>query len=156
MKNLPKKENGDYAREFMANGNKYIILSPEEGIGIIRWSKLQLMSSVLGYGTDLASLEQGFTKLAQMFNGFVKGNNTIFEIATHINEMRAGMVEESRRNFSYVFWTACLFIIKEGEDMTKFVEAEQEAKIEDWNKEGINEQEILDLTKKKLIQFIQK
>lgn len=156
MKNLPKKENGDYEREFMANGNKYIILSAEEGIGIIRWSKLQLMSSVLGYGTDLATLEQGFVKLSELFNGFVKNKNTVFEIATHINEMRSGMITESRRNFSYVFWTACLFIVKEGEDMTKFIEEEQEKKIEDWNKEGINEQEILDLTKKKLISFIQK
>lgn len=156
MKNLPRKENGDYEREFMANGNKYIILSAEEGIGIIRWSKLQLMSSVLGYGTDLATLEQGFVKLSELFNGFVKNKNTVFEIATHINEMRSGMITESRRNFSYVFWTACLFIVKEGEDMTKFIEEEQEKKIEDWNKEGINEQEILDLTKKKLISFIQK
>lgn len=155
MKNLPRKENGDYAREFKANGVKYIIRSAEEGIGILRWSKLQLMSSVLGYGADIARLEQGFSKLADLFNGFVKNKHTVFEIATHINEMRSGMVDESRRNYSYVFWTACLFIVKEGEDITKFIEEEQEEKISDWNKEGYNEQDILNLTKKKLVSFIQ-
>jgi len=154
MKNLPRKENGDYAREFKANGNKYIIRTADEGIGILRWSKLQLMSSVMGYGADIAKLEQGFSKLGDLFNGFVKNKNTVFEIAAHINEMRSGMVDESRRNYSYVFWTACLFIVREGEDMTKFIEEEQEAKIDDWNKEGISETDLFDLTKKKLISFI--
>jgi hypothetical protein len=154
MKQLPRKENGDYAREFMANGHKYIIRSADEGIGILRWSKLQLMSSVLGYGADLAKLEQGFSRLSDMFNGFVKGTNTIFEIATHINEMRSGAVEDSKRIYNYAFWTACLFIVREGEDMTKFIEDEQEAKIEDWNKEGLNERDILELTKKKLMDYM--
>ena len=154
MKNLPRKENGDYAREFKANGNKYIIRTADEGIGILRWSKLQLMSSVMGYGADIAKLEQGFAKLGDLFNGFVKNKNTVFEIAAHINEMRSGMVDESRRNYSYVFWTACLFIVRENEDMSKFIEEEQEAKIDDWNKEGISETDLFDLTKKKLISFI--
>jgi len=55
---------------------------------------------------------------------------------------------------NYVVLSACLFIVREGEDMSKFVEEEQEAKIDDWNKEGINEKDILELTKKKLMEYI--
>jgi hypothetical protein len=59
--------------------------------------------------------------------------------------MQDSMFKFARSRFEMMFVFCTLFIVREGEDMTKWVMEEQTAKIEDWNKECYNEQDFLAL-----------
>ena len=155
IKLLPRDDKGNYAREFIANGNKYIIRSQEEGIGINRYCRLLNMSSVWGLQADLGSQLAAWRKATKAVDQALIGKGSFGEYFGIAQSAVDGISRAGQTNYTYTFWVACLFIVKEGEDLTQFIEAEQQSKIEDWASE-FHEQDFEELVKKKYQEFSRK
>ena len=155
IKLLPRDDKGNYAREFIANGNKYIIRSQEEGIGINRYCRLLNMSSVWGLQADLGSQLAAWRKATKAVDQALIGKGSFGEYFGIAQSAVDGINRAGQTNYTYTFWVACLFIVREGEDLTQFIEAEQQSKIEDWASE-FHEQDFEELVKKKYQEFSRK
>lgn len=153
VKLLPRNEKGQYKREFEANGNTYIIRSQEEGIGINRYCRLLNMSSVWGLQADLGSQLAAWRKATKAIDNAMIGKGSFGDYFGIAQSAVDGINRAGKTNYTFTFWAACLFIVKKGEDMTQFVEAEQESKIQDWASAGYHEQDFENLVKKKLVEF---
>lgn len=156
MKRLPKEPSGAFKREFIANGRKYIIRTQEQGIGIMRYCKLLNMSSVWGMQADLASQIKSWKSAVGAIDRAINGKGSYGEFYAIAQNAVDGVNRAGQVNYLYTYWACCLFIIRDGEDMTAFLEAEQQEKIDDWNTEGLHEGDFEDLLKKKLAEFSKK
>ncbi len=139
-----KKGNG-FVSEFIANGNKYTIRSADDGIGIMRFSQLQKMGSVVGYD---ATFDNQFKNWGELEN-IILSDEPISSIKKksllHISAVRDGLLEATKSKYQYAFYLCTLFIVREGEDLSTWSNSEAEAKINDWNIEQIHEQDFLSL-----------
>lgn len=153
LKRLPKDDLGNFKPTFKANGKTYYIRTAEEGIGLLRYSRLIQNSTSVLYDLDVATMTKNIDKAISMFDDRQRGKKNIIEIALHLHSMREGIGSALRKNYNYSFWTAALFIVKEGESLSRFVEAEQAEKLEDWLSEGYHEHDFYELVKKKLLEF---
>lgn len=153
LKKLPRDEKGNYAREFVANGTTYIIRTQQEGIGINRYCRLLNMSSVWGFQADLGSQKNAWVKATKAVDQALIGKGSFGEYFGIAQSAVDGLNRTGETNYTYSFWVACLFVVRKGEDITKFVDAEQQKKIEDWATEGYHEQEFEQLVKKKYTEF---
>jgi hypothetical protein len=154
IKKLPKDELGRYLPTFTASGNKYRILSPDDGIGIVRWSILSKMSSVLGYGADVKTQLANLQKARAIVNEVFKGRGDILELGVHLKAMEDGIRTDNERRFHFAFYTATIFIVREDEDLTKFSDDLATAKIEDWNNEGYDAADFFFLVLNKAPDFL--
>lgn len=150
---LPRDSKGDFEPKFKANGKEYFIRSAEDGIGIIRYARLMKMSSVWAFGLNIGAQVSNWQKVDQMINGFVRGENNLQAIFAHIGESVKGIKRETENDYLATHWTACLFVTAKDEDLTKFVDTEQQEKINDWVAAGIHERDFEELVKKKLLEF---
>lgn len=155
IRHLPRDERGNYEREFEANGNKYIIRTPEEGIGILRYCRLLNMSSVWGLQADFGSQLGAWRKAVNSIDLAINGKGSYGDFFGIAQSAVDGINRAGQTNYTYAFWVACLFIVRENEDITKFVEGDQQNKIDDWATEGYHEQDFEELVKKKLQEFSQ-
>lgn len=144
MKTIRKTEGG-FTREFTANGRQYTIRTAEEGVGIMRHTKMMQMGAVLGMAATFAQLHDNIRRAEECFNSLVTAKPRMQELGVLLNNMRRGVLETSRERYSYAFHYCTFFITWEGEDLTAYNEEEQQTKIDDWNAEGINEQDFLAL-----------
>lgn len=125
---------GASLKSFTANGNKYQVLSPEEGVGLRRFGPLRTAISRVGFE---ASLMDQFAQLKRVEAAFNKGS--YMEAAAGIHDMMQA-IGRAGHSFPEAFRAAALFVLREGEDVSKLpTEAETEAKIADWAEEGLHE-----------------
>lgn len=153
IKKLPRKPNGDFGREFMANGRKYTIRTQEEGIGILRYNKLLNMSSVWAFQADFSSQIKAWRRAVEAVDRALNGKGSYGDFYAIAQAAVDGVNRSGQTNYLYAYWVCCLFVVRDGEDMTKFIEAEQQEKINDWAAEGFHEDDFDELVKKKLIEF---
>lgn len=153
VKFLPRDDRGRFARTFTANGRKYVIRTQEEGIGILRYSRLLNMSSVWGLQADLGSQLGAWRKAVGAVDAALRGKASFGDFYAIAQNAVNGVNRAGETNYLYTYWTACLFVVREGEDMTTFTEAEQQEKIDDWAAEGLHESDFEELVKKKLLEF---
>lgn len=154
IKHLPKDEFGRILPNFKASGNKYRILTPEDGIGILRWSILSKMSSVLGYGADVKTQLSNLQKAREIVNSVFKGKGDILELGVHLKAMEDGIRADNEKRYHFAFYTATIFIVREGEDLTTFSDELASAKIDDWNNEGYDAADFFLLVLKEAPNFL--
>lgn len=154
IKHLPKDEMGRILPNFTAGGNKYRILTPEDGIGILRWSILSKMSSVLGYGADVKTQLANLQKAREIVNNVFKGKGDILELGVHLKSMEDGIRSDNDKRYHFAFYTATIFIVREDEDLTTFSDELASAKIDDWNKEGYDAADFFLLVLKEAPNFL--
>lgn len=139
MKKLPRDSDGQILREFTANGNEYIILNGEDGLGALRTSALNRFNIQFGMARTFPMIHKDVADILNIVNG----EGSLAEIRTklgqHILPMLDGLGTISKERYDLAFWVCTLFIVRDGEDLTKWIESEQLEKIEDWNAEGITE-----------------
>lgn len=138
VKKLPKNPDGTFKRTFKANGTTYTILNPDDGIGIYRWSLLSKMSSVFGYGADVTTQLGNLQKVRVIINDVMKGKGDLLEVGVHLKAMEDGIKRSNNLRYHYAFYTATLFVVKEGEDLTEYNDAAATEKIDDWNAENLD------------------
>jgi len=154
IKLLPRNDKGtDYAREFIANGNRYIIRTQEEGIGIRRYSMFQNFTSVWAFEADAGTQARAWQKMTEQLDQFLRGKASLSQVYAIAQSAVDGLNRTRATDYRYVFWCATLFIVRDDEDLTKYVEEDQQKKIDDWNAEGYHEQDFDELVKKKVQEF---
>ena len=122
--------------EFHANGQKYYIRRPEEGLPLIRYERLQELSTVTAFdGT--------YTEIISKVNGLIEKANTLVTKQPKLNELFLDIenikqsLSKTDRNWDYSLLTCTLFVVKPDEDLAKWDQREQEKKIDDWNQAGL-------------------
>ena len=113
------------------------------------------MSSVWGLQADFGSQLAAWRKATKAVDQALIGKGSFGEYFGIAQSAVDGISRAGQTNYTYTFWVACLFIVKEGEDLTQFIEAEQQSKIEDWASE-FHEQDFEELVKKKYQEFSRK
>lgn len=145
IKGLPKNEHGDYKREFTANGKKFIVRSPNEGVGIYRFSRMELMGGVLGLDASLKSLLASTKKYQDIAFEDAPAAIKVKKMVMHSEAVLEGIRSAGKNRYAKAFFMCTLFIVRPNEDMTVWNEDEAQAKIDDWNAEGYNEHDFLEL-----------
>lgn len=155
IKNLPREKGTNKLKPFFkANGTKYRIRTPEEGIGIERIALLYKMSGGVGYGVGLGDQQKNWKRVGDLLQDFVRGKNNLEDIFALIKSQHEGIGVEANEGYSLDLYLCTLFIVKEDEDLTQWSKAEADEKIEDWNKEGYNERDFRGLALTQLAAFL--
>lgn len=145
LKQLPRDANGNYLRNFTANGQKYVIRSREDGLGIHRTSEFLKMELVNGIGMGISEVDERLKDIQFEINQFGRGKGDFAKCGLLIKALREEILKITSARYPVNFLFCTLFIVREGEDMTKWVIDEQNEKIDDWNAEGYNEIDFLEL-----------
>jgi len=132
-------QTGKWKTPFTANGHKYHIISPAEGIGIERYSMLSQMLSVVGFNASYAEQMTLINKMIGAANSLVTKEpklDTLFEALSNMQKA----ITAADRDYHSSFYAATLVILREGEKTTDaWSEALANEKIEDWRAEGLHE-----------------
>lgn len=103
------------------------------------------MEIVNGIGMSIADVMEYIRKLRNEVNNFGRGKGNFVEAGLLIKALEEDLMRITKKRHAVNFMFLTLFIIREGEDLTKWEEEEQNEKIDDWNSEGYNEQDFLEL-----------
>lgn len=131
---LPRDENGKIKRRFKGrSGQEYIIRTQEEGIGIDRKTLYDKMMPMLHYGMTY----QGIFNSVKQAQRMLTGEGSLHERnlkATLFLESITGTAEKlSQTTYSTIYEMCSLFIVTPDEQLDKWIQEEQNDKIEDWN-----------------------
>ncbi len=130
-------ETGKWQTPFTANGKRYHIISPEEGVGIDRYSRFKQMISVVGFNATYTEQLEALNRMIGVYNRMAQGEKCAFEIALEIESMRRAITKVDK-NYDYALYAATLFIMRDGEKVTDaWSESEANEKIGDWVAEGL-------------------
>lgn len=140
-----RNPDGSFKRSFEANGRRYTIRKPEEGVGIYRHTKMSQMGAALGMSATFANIYDNLKRAEECVDSLVTKTPRLRELALVLNDMRRGVVEGSRERYGYAFQYCTFFIVWDDEDLTQYDDERQQSKIEDWNKEGLAESDFLAL-----------
>lgn len=139
IKPLPVQANGKLSPVFIANGKTYTIISPDQGIGIERWTWLTTFLIPFWYGhRDFASIHKYWEdSIGEVFKTTTLRDAQIL----HLNKAKAFMdslVDIDEQRYDVAMYICSLFIVCEGEDLRYFTKTDADRKIEDWKIEGYN------------------
>ena len=140
-----RNKDGTFPRKFKANGHTYIIRTRDEGLGIVRTSEFMKMEIVNGIGMSITDVIDYIRKLKNEINNFGRNKGNFVETGLLIKALEDDLMKITRKRYAVNFMFLTLFIVREGEDLTRWEEDEQNEKIDDWNKEGYNENDFLAL-----------
>lgn len=130
-------ETGKWKTPFNANGQRYHIVSPEEGIGIERYSMFKQMVSVVGFNATYAQQLEALNRMIGVYNRMAQGEKCAFELGIEIENMRRA-ISKADKNYDYSFYAATLFVLRDGEKTTDaWSESLANEKIADWVAEGL-------------------
>lgn len=143
--NTIRNSDGTFVRSFEANGRRYIIRRPEDGVGIYRYTKMMQMGAVLGMNATFASIYENLKRAEDCVDSLVTKTPRLRELSLLLNNMRRGVVEGSKERYTYAFQYCTFFVVWDGEDLTQYDDEQQQSKIDDWNKAGLSENDFLAL-----------
>lgn len=129
---------GTISRTFIANGTEYLILG-ENGIGIERWSQYEKSSISLSFNRTFQAIYQYIIEGLNSINAAPDINAVKLTANRHFLALMDSIKDLSESRYSMAFWICTLFIVRRGEDITRWEEKEQEEKIKDWKAENISE-----------------
>jgi hypothetical protein len=131
---LVDPETGAHLLRFEANGTRYQVRTAEEGVGLLRFQRLQVLTAQMGMDADLNSQYAALSAIEANFN-----KAQYVQAAHGIVDMKMA-ISRAQRPFPYAAEACAMFIVKEGEDDTELPSAADiEAKVEDWNAAGLHE-----------------
>lgn len=138
FKRLIDPESGQWASQFTANGVKYYIRRPEEGIGMKRYRELRRMLSVVGFNATYSDQMASLARMVDAANSLVTAKPRLSDLFQEITNMQAAIKSEER-NWDFSFYAATLFIVTANEDLNEWSQAVAEEKIKNWHAEGLHE-----------------
>lgn len=140
-----KNPDGSFVRSFEANGRRYTIRTPQEGVGIYRHTKMMQMGAVLGMNATFATIYNNLKRAEECVDSLVTKTPRLRELGLVLNDMRRGVVEGSKERYSYAFQYCTFFVVWDDENLSQYDDEQQQSKIDDWNKEGLSENDFLSL-----------
>lgn len=134
IKGLPRDPNtGKILNVFNANGHKYYILTGKDAFPVSRFVNYAQLSAQFMAGATMTNAYAQLQKTGQMLDDVAMQRGTTFsDIAVHIRAQMKELEGLSEARYHTGFYIASLFIIREGEDITKWTFAEADEKIADW------------------------
>lgn len=153
-KALPRDAQERILPRFRANGQDYIILSAETGIGIERYTQFEKMSVALGYHS-FAKLAEQIDEALRMVNEDADFAQRRIDLTLHLSSVRRGISEMSEARYNIAFYICTLFIIRPDEKVDTYSPELAEEKIADWNAEGISERDFFFLALSGLKGFVE-
>lgn len=127
LKPLPR-DGDSFANSFVANGTKYLI-HPTLSIG--RYEMYEELEIIFGNG---ASHKEIFEELTAVFE--LVDKMKFAQAAIRINNMITAVSRSLHMRTTPMLLLCSLFIAKEGEDLSRWNEAEALEKIADWRADG--------------------
>jgi hypothetical protein len=151
-------DKGEFPLEFKANGRTYKILSSDHGVGIYRWNVLHKFASQAQLGMNATQVLEVLSKVkAGLWACVTDGksaNTHFFKSVAMMEELDKAIRGEVKHDYHIGFYMAAVFVVREGEDMTKWVQEEQQAKIDDWNAEGYDARDFFALALSEANKFL--
>lgn len=141
LNNLPRLDDGSFAREFIANGVKYIISKPEDVLTIRRFDVFQKLQITLGFSSSFAELIQKVMEIEKAVNDVAIQKKTYTELALMVHNLRTGLYKRSEKRYDLSMYLCSVFINREDEDVTEWSESLADSKIEDWNKAALKKED---------------
>jgi len=143
-KGLPRDpNNGNILNVFTAGEKKFYILTPDDGFPVSRWTHYAKFNTMFMAAADMTNAYARRQKMDQMFEDLALQRNGV-KLSDIIVANRSEMKEiqgVSEARFETGLYMATLFIVAEGEDVTKWSFAEAEEKIQAWADEGYGAQD---------------
>lgn len=115
---------------FMANGNKYIV---HTSLSINRFEEFEKLQVRVGYGVDFRQMFASMRKAFDYLNESQPADASVI-----LYNLMHGIKNNLDGRDNEVLDLVCLFICREGEDLSKFDKELHKAKKEDFKIEGIN------------------
>lgn len=122
-------KNVDLLDEFNANGKRYVIRT---SLTINRFEQFEKLQVEAGYGTDFITIFNNIKKAYLCLN-----ENRPMDGGVILHNIMSGIKDKLDERTHPILDICCLFICREGEDITEFSPELNKLKIADWAKEGI-------------------
>ena len=144
MKRLIK--DGNIPDSFTADGIKYKILPIEQAITPVRYFAYEGLKFSYSFDLSPETVAAQMAKAHNIINSAVMGKTkpndiNVMDALTIIYGMVETLKQPTKTTISrgrYMMLICSLFIVEDGEDLTKWDESMAEKKIERWNKEGFS------------------
>ena len=118
-------------KEFVANGNKYIIL---DKLTTARWIEYEKLQPLVTYGVTFKQLDTNHRKAFDFLN-----KQKFADAAVIMHNIMNGVINATdEKRIHPVLLMCSLFMVREDEDVKIFDEKYMEEKILDWHAEGID------------------
>lgn len=129
---------GRWETPFEANGQEYHIITPKEGLPPLRYTYLQQMLVASILNNPIGEILAAFDRMEGHINTLTSPKPRMVDLVLEVRNLKRGVIEMKERKYDAVLYTAALFVIRPGEDVTAWDERTAEAKIADWNAAGID------------------
>lgn len=133
-KKIPRLSNGQIAPTFQTKDKTYLIIPPEDGVGFHRWG--ELMKRLISFQFGMRNSSQ----IIEYFNELMaSGSELKREGMVNVHYVKGiamfldGITEQSDERNMVAAYICTIFIVSEGEDLSKWSVSEADAKIADWN-----------------------
>lgn len=126
--------------EFDAGGKKYKVLSIEDSITIARMQAYEVIKMDYAYTVNAESIKDAAKRIDSILQGLVLGKKQEENIF-HVSMILQGLNDALQKgNYPFMFSLMCctLFIVKDGEDLSRWDKETAEAKIKDWQGANID------------------
>lgn len=123
--------------EFTANGNKYYIISPEDGCSLRRYTEIRQALAVVFSGFTPADYIRMIDDALGYVNLIGTKEQKTSELALLLNNMKQAAAG-ARVEWPKVAWAATYFILRENEDVATYDKKLAQAKMDDWAAENID------------------
>lgn len=126
--------------EFDAGGKKYKVLSVEDSITIGRMQAYEVIKMDYAYTISAGNIKDAAKKIDSILQGIILGKKQDENIF-HVSMILQGINDALQKgDYPFMFSLMCctLFIVKDGEDLSRWDRETAEAKIKDWQGANID------------------
>lgn len=123
------------AKEFMANGRRYRVVS---SLTVSRYEDFELLQLEVGIGRSFEAIQQSINHAYRLCNRVVKGEEVFAELAIVLRDMSIGAALAGTKTPHAVLKMCALFLVRDEEDLSRCPNELIEDKINDWREEGID------------------
>lgn len=126
--------------EFDAGGKRYRVLSIEDSITIARMQAYEVIKMDYAYTVNAESIKDAAKRIDSILQGIILGKKQDENIF-HVSMILQGINDALQKgDYPFMFSLMCctLFIVKDGEDLSRWDKETAEAKIKDWQGANID------------------
>lgn len=138
---------------FFANGNRYYILTDNDAFPIARWTLYGKFTQMYLSGQEFQSMYNQFDLIEKDLDAYTKGKGGFTDVAVRVRAAKEHLKEFSKTRYDAGLYIATLFIVRDGENINEWKQAEADDKIQDWATEGYRVMDFLELAGKMLLAY---
>lgn len=134
---LPRTSDGQFCPIFQAGGHNYTITDANEGVAIMRYHQFCKLYAPWQWGyRDFDGLTRYLDETILGLMSHTDMNRLKVDAVNRLSSLRDGIVERGQERMDRALQICTIFILREGEDATRWDANLALQKIEDWKNEG--------------------